>query len=919
MELYYCKPNLLYKSNEINRATQNPFMIPIITTIRYFFWNYENIYFLALSFSQLLTISVLPKEWSPTGPYSTSIPLIICITAEIIKDIYIWLKNWNLDRYDNNQLYTCLDNNGNLIKKKSKEIYPGDVLRLNTDDICPVDGIMIDNNDVYGKISQSSLTGESNIICVTTPSKKYKYSDYYGSILKISNYYQNNFNNIEATIIKKNEEIKVDGHCFIVGGALIKSDNIYLWVTKCGTEKKSYLRHEEAINKKKSRVDDFVAKYMINVNVLVLLLLITLMTIMKMIVNGNYTLYGIVFYSVQNWILYNGIIPFSIKIFLMLARLAQSILITNKCIVEINNSLQIDDIGKINKIISDKTGTLTKNELEFTKLLQLGSNKIIDVENYDNDEIDLELNKCLGLCIHQSDGVFSTAEDKTIRYRYEYLGNTITQINNKITLHINKFSYDFEYVEIAGLDFTFDRRMSSKLIKHNNKYYLYSKGSMSTIGKKIMNCHKEELNRMDKLISNDCPELRLLICAYREVSVDEIDNLMSTSVNKSLLIDKLENNLILLGVIGIKDNLQKDVPFVINKLKNYGVYVSMCTGDRKITALAIGKEAGLIDYVNNVIDLNDENKNDIIPNINEKTLTFGGTFLENIINDINLRENFIDCLVRCKNFIGYNMIPEHKRKIANLLEQNNTRVLTIGDGFNDVGMFKVGSISVAIKGNPYVESCADFVIKEFSNVQDIFNVCIDSYYKNSKMINYIFYRCSAIVTCIAVHCLVNYKTNSTSLFNGFVIQAFNFIWAFFGMAYYTLRQKNINYNKWDFYKTKTMILTSYELTTTWTICGILTGIFTMLISNYWFGHLATDMYTDTVGLIIITIINIKLIVSNKYDVIGYIASVFGVINYLIYMYFMGTFSDVINSLLKTSYYFWFTTFITIQTINFFLE
>src|SRR3990172_8461536 len=130
MELYYSIPNTKYSNNEIRRIKYNIFWVPFIAIIKYFFWNYENIYFLFLSLFQLSTLYFLPAEWSPTGPYSTAVPFLICIFAEIITGMISWCNDWLIDHRENNQYYEYLTENCKLRKIKNKDIYPGMILHL---------------------------------------------------------------------------------------------------------------------------------------------------------------------------------------------------------------------------------------------------------------------------------------------------------------------------------------------------------------------------------------------------------------------------------------------------------------------------------------------------------------------------------------------------------------------------------------------------------------------------------------------------------------------------------------------------------------------------------------------------------------------------------------------------------------------
>jgi magnesium-transporting ATPase (P-type) len=162
--LTFAKPNYALNSNTVIRNKYSLYYIPFITIINYFFWNYENIYFLVLAIFQLATLKdIIPKDWSPTGPYSTSIPLLLCIMIDLLTNFIKWVKNWKLDHEENNKKFLCLTS-GQHTYKKSKDIYPGDVIVLKKDDVVPVDGIIIaGDNEKYSRISLSLLTGESNI------------------------------------------------------------------------------------------------------------------------------------------------------------------------------------------------------------------------------------------------------------------------------------------------------------------------------------------------------------------------------------------------------------------------------------------------------------------------------------------------------------------------------------------------------------------------------------------------------------------------------------------------------------------------------------------------------------------------------------------------------------------------------------
>ena len=901
MDIEFNRPNFSYVSNKIKRTSGIIFLLPFLTIKRYFFWNYENLYFLALSLFQLLTIGPLPSEWSPTGPYSTILPLIFCVVLEIVTDIYTWINNWLIDYHDNNKQIDYYNDKLELVKIKSMYLRPGNIIKLYKDDIVPVDGILLDHSpkSKYGRISLSPLNGESNIHYIEKPDNLPSFDNLIGSYISINNYLPTNFYEIEGSIMVKNKKINIDSCSFVVANSIVKSDEITLWSIRCGNERKSYSKTNSEDYFKKSRLDSHIANYMINYNTYLLMFLIIVMSSIKFIVyslNNTFNPYILLFYSVQNWILFNGIIPFSAKILLILAKKIEAYMLNRYSDIRVLNSQLIDDIPKIDTIETDKTGTLTKNKLEFCKIIQKGDINIIDVENVNDKNIDNELLKCLGLCIHQTEGNFSTVEDKTIRSRYSYLDSNVVQYGDIITINFHNREYTYQYIEVAGLDFTYDRKLSSKIVKDNEsgKYYIYSKGSIDAIRQRLINIDVFELNRLDGNISIEHPELRLLACAFREVSEEELQHRISDSLHSSIFVSQLEHNLHILGIVGIKDNLQKDVCNTINKLSTIGIYTSMCTGDRKITALAVSREAGIITD-NNIIDYD---IHDLNTNTTNSTIAISGNMLQDILHDENKLNTFSNNLKQCKNFVAYNLIPSHKKVLVDILENNNVKILTIGDGFNDIDMFKRSSISVSIDGSDYVVSNSDFCIKEFRKLWDlVFKIGTNYYNKNTLIGNYTFYRSVAVVITLITYNLIHFKKATVSILNGFVLQAFNFLWCIIPLIYQSLM---INYNKEvknkeiDIFKiAKYTYYSNNNNTTIWNFNGLLTGIIVTLYTYLYFNN--HTHFSDILGLLLIFTVNFKFLHYGYTHLIDILIILTGPISFILYTIYSGSFLSIIKT------------------------
>ncbi|XWV25945.1 magnesium-transporting ATPase [Tupanvirus soda lake] len=874
MNLEFGKIDFGKSNNKINRLQYGIYLVPILSVYKYF-RNYENIYFLILSIFQLLTLGIFPKEWSPTGPFSTAIPLMFCVAIEIFTALYKWLSIWIKDNIENNKIFKYIDGSSLFHEIKNQDIYPGYILYVTKDEIVPVDGVLISTtSDDYGKINLALLTGESNMHYISKPLKNFTLDDCVGSKLFLNEVITRE--TVSGHITVAEQKINITKNNFIPAGAIVKSDGVYIWVTACGKDKLNKIAKQT--NKPNSRIDKFVGEYMMKISVILLILLVLIVSLIKTFVSVNPSIVIFILYCLQNWILFNGIIPFSVKIFLLMARNIEA----NYCKAEtitVNDSSQIDDFGKIKKIICDKTGTVTRNELEFTKFINAEHNNIIDMALFSTESQYLsdKIYECIGLCIHQDDDDFSTIEDKIIRSGFLSLGAQCIENDKDIVLKFNEKEKKYQYIQSNDLDFTFDRKMSSKIVSTDNgKYFIYTKGSLDAIHTKLSVHCKDNLKKSEHIISHKYPELRLLALAYKQLSKEEISLMKESSEHSDL-----ENNLHFLGIIGIKDIIQPKVECTVEILNSYGISCSLCTGDRKITAIAVAQEVN-ISQKENIIEYNEY----VQPqNVMNKTLVFSGDQVKNIETDDKLKY----CISSCKNFIGYHMSPKDKRNIVNILEQNNIRTLSIGDGFNDFGMFDMTSISVAIKGNNFVENYADYSVKQFSDIQKLFKLSIDSYHKNANLINFTFLRCSTVIFAIVVHCLVNYNKAYESPFNGFVIQAFNFAWTFFGMMYMILQKDDdhISHNNKIKYS-QLLLRTCYGYTSSWNIMGIVNGI-VMVSLCYYYRTSMEQYFNDILALFIIISLNIKLLFMAKLDSKIIATTLLGVINFFIYLLFTQNF------------------------------
>lgn len=864
----------IYSDNTISTNKYPLLLIPFLTIGKYF-RKYENFYFLLLSIIQLLTLGPLPSHYSPTGPYSTSIPLILCVIMEIIINCTKWIKNKYYDWKENHKLYQYLKINKNdkkLIYKYNYQIYPGDIIRLVKNEICSVDGLVIDSSDPNAKVNLSAITGEPKLQYISKIFPEKSLNDYYNNA--VLRYDRNNF---EINFRDRFYTI-TDG--FIHSGTLIKSDWVYVWVICVGNKKKYQFKNNH--NPKTSTIDDFVSKYMNKISIPCLIFSVLIMTIVHLMkISDHLYISTIIATIIQFWILFNGIIPFSVKILLIFARTIQSIRLTGINIFEcncneklnniiVNDVLQIDDFGKIKYAIFDKTGTITTNKFNITSVSTFNSDKI-----YKSDQLLVDINnqfyRCLCLCINQNDRQFDTMEDEAIRDFSLKLGFKINSSDKFVEININDDKNLYQYIDVPGLEFTHDRKMSSRIVMDDNNYYIYSKGSIDIISQKISTSDKNLLMESEKKFIDKYPGHRLMALAYKKLSHDPIKFDWSSAMSG----DVFEQELTYLGMIAIQDELRPNTNSLVRKLVENNISVCLASGDRKSTVVHMAEQAGIIHY--NYLDVVDYNDS---MNITNHTLVINGNF----IKEKKLKDLCI-LLSKFKNFVGHSMTPNDKMKLVMALRTTKKPVLAIGDGFNDLPMFQKANISVAIRSHAMVEKSADYAIRELCDLSTILDYSSACYQRNSFLINLTFYRCVIITFLTIINCIYQTDSHISPLFDGFVTVAFNFAWTLPGLLYFVLDvpiDENKKRTNILFRQMQQHYRTNFTFTNIWSIFAIVMSIWLFFLT-----YLLYDSdFRNVLTLTIIFLLNNKL-ANYCCDNFSWRQNIFawiGIINYLIYIY-----------------------------------
>ena len=233
--------------------------------------------------------------------------------------------------------------------------------------------------------------------------------------------------------------------------------------------------------------------------------------------------------------------------------------------------------------------------------------------------------------------------------------------------------------------------------------------------------------------------LRTLLYAYRYMDEGEYESWKkpyleaSTSlVNRHEMIEKAaaqaERDLELIGATAIEDKLQKGVPEAIEKLRRARIKLWMLTGDKRETAMNIGRSCRLIKDYSSITVL-DHETGEVSQRIAELTIDISnnnvahsvvvvdGHTLSQIDSSESLHELFISLAILVDTVICCRASPSQKASLVSSIRNkvHNAITLAIGDGANDIAMIQEAHVGIGITGKEGLQAArtSDYSIAQF--------------------------------------------------------------------------------------------------------------------------------------------------------------------------------------------------------------
>ena len=532
---------------------------------------------------------------------------------------------------------TCrVKRNGKISTIKSEQIVPGDIVLLEAGNYVPADCRLISSSNL--KIEESSLTGE------TVPVLKEA-----NCILKEKTALGDMINMAFSTTIV------VNGH----GEAIVTDTGMN---TKVGKIAKMIITNEAPetpIQKKLGEVGKSLG-----IACLGICLLIFVIGLLKKIepIEMFMTSVGLAVAAIPEGL------PAIVTIMLSIGvtKMAKKNSIIRKLPA-------VETLGSSSVICSDKTGTLTQNKMQVTKIANMNG------ETNDKEYIKWLMGMatmCTDVEISRENGKIELTGEPTEK---AIVSKALDEGQNKNELY-NVMR------RVKDIPFDSSRKMMTTIHKMPNGYRVITKGAPDVLLKRCNKVYDNgNVTTLDysktKLIENQNNKmadeaLRVLAIAYLD-----IPNLPS-----KIDTETVEKNLIFIGLIGMIDPPREGVKEAVATCKKAGIKTVMITGDHIITAKAIAKDLGIL---------------------RGSDLAVTGEELDKIPQSI-LQKNIMNYSVFAR------VTPEHKVRIVKAYQSTGAVVAMTGDGVNDAPALKNADIGIAMgkNGTDVAKNAADMVLTD---------------------------------------------------------------------------------------------------------------------------------------------------------------------------------------------------------------
>lgn len=335
----------------------------------------------------------------------------------------------------------------------------------------------------------------------------------------------------------------------------------------------------------------------------------------------------------------------------------------------------VETLGSASIICSDKTGTLTQNNMTLMKAYYDGMDDTEDISTNNSDKIKKLL--WYGTLCCDASVVFDGLQE-------QHIGDP-TEIAIVLAAHKNGMSKDElnkQYPRLAENPFDSDRKLMSTVNQIDGENIVIVKGAFDIIAERCASGNLEAAKKINDEMGASA--LRVLAIAYKKVDV--IPEKVSPEI--------LENGLTFMGLVGMIDPPRPEAKEAVAICQKAGIKTVMITGDHVVTASAIAKELGMMTE-------------------SDKAIT--GAELD-AMTDSELDRQVENIAVYAR------VSPENKIRIVKAWQRKGHVVSMTGDGVNDAPALKAADIGCAmgVTGTDVAKGAADMTLTDdnFATIVD---------------------------------------------------------------------------------------------------------------------------------------------------------------------------------------------------------
>ena len=553
--------------------------------------------------------------------------IILCIG--LISVIIRFFQDYSTYRFNERlkeriKIFTDVISNGNPKEIRQEKVVYGDIITLSAGSVIPADLYLFESKDLF--INQSSFTGESE------------------SVEKIAKINKDKTDPIEMDNICLMGCNVISGH----GKGVVIKTGLDTFMGKMNV-KDDGSKDETTFDKGMNNITKLLIRCMIFICILV------------------FIIYGMIRNDVSNALLFAlsvavGITPSMLPMIVNvnLTRGSKSLAKKNTLVKSIKS---IQNLGSMDILCTDKTGTLTKNNIELQKY--------VNVEGKDDDYV----LKCAYINSYLSTGYKNIVDKAIIQYA--------TNHNVDIT----------DYKKIDEIPFDYMRKRASIVVENNDDISVIVKGALEEIIKvcdmalikdkevpiseKIIN----DVNKQAEDMAKEGMQVIALCVKHEYEGVDVFDQ-------------EDEVNLTLIGLIAFLDPPKPSAEVTIKKLKEYGVDIKILTGDNAFATKNICNAVGVTSRIvtgSEIDKLSDYELSKLVEEV-----------------DIFARMN-----------------PIQKERVVSILRKNGHSVGYMGDGVNDAPALRSSDVGISVDGGTDIAKESSDIILLEQNLEVIHNGVIE--------------------------------------------------------------------------------------------------------------------------------------------------------------------------------------------------